>query len=311
MSAPVRETAPLPRYPGLPDPRTIEVNGLDTWYAEQGAGIPVVFVYGGNFGSPESAPGAYAWDLAVDGLSRRFRTIVYDKPAQGFTAAPVKDEDYTMETVVEHLIGFIEALGLPPVHLVGHSRGGYVVTRATLLRQDLVRSLTIVNSGTLSPGIGTNEVILARPPHPPYSRESIRWVYEQYCHDRTAVTDAWVEQSYEILTRPEYRQSVERIQRNLLLPTQFLPGLARDKRETLQWLSDGRLQRPCQIVWGRDDRTAHPDRGHELFRTVSANERRTVLNIVDKSGHFPYREHPLWFNDTVGAFIEEAGYDRS
>jgi 2-hydroxy-6-oxonona-2,4-dienedioate hydrolase len=296
-------------YPGLPVGQTITVNGLETWYAEQGSGVPVVFVYGGNFGTPESAPGAYAWDLTVDGLSRSFRTIVYDKPAQGLTGNPIDDQAYTMQTVVEHLIGFIEALGLPPVHLVGHSRGGYVVTRATLLRQDLVRSLTIVNSGTLSPGIGTNEVVLARPPEAPWTRESIRWVYEHYCHRAEAVTDAWVERSYEILQRPEYRQAVRRIQERRLLPNLFLPALAREKRETLTWLAEGRLQRPVQIVWGRDDRTARLGRGHELFRTLSAHERRVVLDVVDKCGHFPYREHPLWFNDVVGSFIEEAGYE--
>jgi pimeloyl-ACP methyl ester carboxylesterase len=301
--------APLPGYPGLPEGRSIEVDGLATWYAEQGTGIPVVLVYGGNFGTPESAPGAYAWDLAVDGLSPSFRTIVYDKPAQGLTAAPATDEAYTMATVVDHLIGLIEALGLPPVHLVGHSRGGYVVTRATLLRPDLVRSVTIVNSGTLSPGIGTNEVELGRPPVPSWTRESIRWVYEHYCHRREAVTDEWVERSYELLIRPEYRAAVKRIQERRLLPTLFLPSLARDKRETLTWLAEGRLQRPVQLVWGRDDRTARLERGHELFRTLSAHERRVVLNVVDKCGHFPYREHPLWFNDVVGSFIEEAGYE--
>ncbi|MDO8212061.1 alpha/beta fold hydrolase [Conexibacter sp. CPCC 206217] len=304
------QSAALPSYPGMPAARSIDVGGIDTWYTEAGSGTPVVFVYGGNFGTPESAPGAYAWDLAVDALSGSFRTIAYDKPAQGFSGNPADDADFTMAKVVEHLIGFVEALRLPPVHLVGHSRGGYVVTRTTLLRQDLVRSLTIVNSGTLSPGVGTNEVVLARPPHPPYTRESIRWVYESYCHDRRAVTDEWVERSFELVNRDAYREAVERIRRGKLLPTQFLPQLAIDKRETLTWLAEGRLQRPCQIVWGRNDRTAHRERGHELFRTIAANERRTVLNIVDKSGHFPYREHPAWFNDTVGRFIEEAGYDR-
>jgi pimeloyl-ACP methyl ester carboxylesterase len=300
----------LPAYAGMPAGRSIDVGGIDTWYVELGSGPPVVFVYGGNFGSADSASGAFTWDLAIEALSGSFRTIAYDKPAQGYSSAPADDADFTMAKVVEHLIGFIEALGLPPVHLVGHSRGAYAVTRATLLRQDLVRSLTIVNTGTLSPGIGTNEVVLARPPHPPYTREAVRWVYENYCHERGAITDEWVERAFGVLSRDDYRAAVQRIRRGRLLPAQFLPQLAQDKRETLTWLAEGRLQRPCQIVWGRDDRTAQLSRGYELFHTISAFERRTVLNVVDKCGHFPFREHAAWFNDTVGRFIEEAGYDR-
>jgi 2-hydroxy-6-oxonona-2,4-dienedioate hydrolase len=298
-------------YVGMPPARWIDVGGIRTWYAEQGTGQPVVFVYGGNFGTTESQGGAYAWDKQLPVLGERFRAIAYDKPGQGLSGAPPDDGDFTMAGVVDHLIGFIEALDLPPVHLVGHSRGGYVVTRASLLRQDLVRSLTIVNSGTLGPGVSMNESVLSRPPHPSFTRESVRWVYEHYCHDPRSVTDDWVEQSYAVLTSENHRAAVERIARGRLLATQFLPGLARDKRETLAWLEEGRLQRPTQIIWGRTDRTAVLQRGHELFALVSAHERRTAFSVVDKCGHFPYREHPRWFNDTVGRFIEEAGYERA
>ena len=60
-----------------------------------------------------------------------------------------------MQAVVRHAAGFIRALGLPPVHIVGHSRGAYAAIRLTLENHDLVRSVTIVNTGTLSPGVGT------------------------------------------------------------------------------------------------------------------------------------------------------------
>lgn len=298
-------------YSTMPPGRFIEVDGIRTWYAEQGSGQPVVFVYGGNFGTSESQGGAYAWDKQMGALGERFRTIAYDKPGQGLSAAPDDDAGFTMARVVSHLIAFIEALGLPPVHLVGHSRGGYVVTRATLLRQDLVRSLTIVNSGTLGPGVSMNESVLSRPPHAPFTRESVRWVYENYCHDPRSVTDDWVEHSYAVLTSDAHRAAVGRIASGRLLATRFLPGLARDKRETITWLGEGRLQRPTQIVWGRTDRTAVLQRGHELFALISAHERRTAYSVVDKCGHFPYREHPRWFNETVGRFVEEAGYERA
>ena len=85
--------------------------------------------------------------------------IALDKVGQGHTGNPLND-DYTMQAVVDHAATFLKALGLPPVHLVGHSRGGFAATRLTLQHQHLVRSLTIINSGTLMPRVGTNEVVL-------------------------------------------------------------------------------------------------------------------------------------------------------
>jgi 2-hydroxy-6-oxonona-2,4-dienedioate hydrolase len=298
-------------YAGMPPGLRIEVSGVDTWYAENGSGPAVIFVYGGNFGTRDSQAGAFAWEHQLASLSDTFRTIAYDKPGQGWTPAPRNDDDYTMDFVVRHLIGFIEALALPHVHLVGHSRGGYIATRATLLRPDLVKTLTIVNSGTLSPGVSMNESVLARNPHPPFTRAAVRWVYEGYCHDPVTVTDAWVERAYNVLTAPAHRATVERIHRRQLLASRFLPCLEDDKRETLGWLREGRLQRPTQIVWGRNDATAVLDRGFELFELLSSHERRTAFTVVDKCGHFPYREHPAWFNETVRWFIAEAGYDHA
>ncbi len=55
--------------------------------------------------------------------------IAFDKLGQGYTDNPKSDADYTMHAIVQHAIAFLDKLGKKPYHLVGHSRGGYVVTR--------------------------------------------------------------------------------------------------------------------------------------------------------------------------------------
>ena len=178
--------------PRMPGPKWVDVNGARTCYYEAGSGEPVLFIYGGSAGVAESAECAGTWNLNLLPLAARFRAIAYDKLGQGYTDNPSRDEDYTIGAVVQHAAGFITGLGLPPVHVVGHSRGGYAATRLTLERPDLIQSLTIVNSSTLSPGVGTNEVVLAGCPYAPYSRESARWIYEHYCFSKASVTDEWV-----------------------------------------------------------------------------------------------------------------------
>jgi pimeloyl-ACP methyl ester carboxylesterase len=286
----------------LPEGKWLDVNGVRTRYYDAGLGEPIVFIYGGNFGTADSASSAYTWSENFRALSKRFRVVAFDKRGQGFTDNPPRD-DYTMRAVVRHARDFIRALDLGPVHLVGHSRGGYAAMRVALDDHDVAKSLTIVNSGTLSPGVGTNEVILSRPPFARGTRECVRWVYESYSFSPSVVTEEWVDAVMETLALPKYQESIAKMEGAKLGTRLFLPELARQKRETLQWIADGRLQRPVQIVWGFNDRTAVIDRGIELFQLLMAHERRTQFHVINQSGHFPFREHPDRFNSLLAGFV--------
>ena len=287
----------------LPQGRWIEADGLRTRYYEAGLGEPIVFLYGGNFGTADSASSAYTWSRQLGPLSERFRAIVFDKAGQGETDNP-KNDEYTMRAVVRHAGAFLRAMKLEGVHLVGHSRGGYAATRVALENHDLVKSLTVVNSGTLSPGIGTNEVVLAKPPYPAGTRECVRWVYQSYSFNPEVVTEEWVDAVMATLALPKYQESVRKMGAEKLGTKLFLPELAREKRETLQWIAEGRLQRPVQVVWGFDDRTAVIDRGIELYNLFAKCEPRALFHVINQSGHFPFREHPERFNALMRRWIE-------
>ena len=85
-------------------------------------------------------------------LAERYRVIAMHKLGQGYTGNPKSNADYTMAATVKHAAGLLQALRLNNVHVIGHSRGGYVVARLTLDHPELVRSCTIIDSGTLAPG---------------------------------------------------------------------------------------------------------------------------------------------------------------
>lgn len=286
----------------LPAGRWIDVEGVPTRYHEAGSGQPLVLIYGGNFGSADSASSAYTWAVNFAELSRHFRVIAPDKLGQGETGNPLHDGDYTMAAVVRHLAGFLRALQLPAAHVVGHSRGGYAATRLTLEHHELVRSLTIVNSGTLSPGVGLNEVVLCNPPYPKGTHDCARWIYENYCHRTSAVTRHWIDAVVRTMAQEKYQESVQKMTVEGLNDGLFLPELARQKRETLQWVREGRLQRPAQVIWGFNDRTALLERGLELFQMIADHDRCTQLHVINESGHFPFREQPAQFNALLTGF---------
>lgn len=293
-----------PASAAFPPRQFVDVGGIRTAYHDLGGGAEtIVFIYGGNFGGAEASSSAAVWSMNAVPLSAKYRVVVPDKIGQGYTGVPQRDEDYVMSRVVRHIADFIRVKELAPVHIVGHSRGGFASARVAMEFPELVRSLTIVSSGTLSPGVGTNEVTLANPPYKPFTRESARWVYENYCHKPETVTEEWIDVVMDVLAQPEYRKGVTKMVDERLGARLFLPDLARYKRETLAWINEGRLQRPTQIIWGFNDRTVVAERGVEMFNMISAHERCTTLNLVNEAGHFVYREHPQRFNALLDGFV--------
>jgi pimeloyl-ACP methyl ester carboxylesterase len=101
----------------------VDVAGIGTNYHEHGrttdAQPPVLLLHG-------SGPGVSAWAnwrSVLPGLSEHRRVLAPDIAGFGYTDRP-HDFTYTRENWVEHLLGFLDALDLQTVSLVGNSFGG-------------------------------------------------------------------------------------------------------------------------------------------------------------------------------------------
>ena len=177
----------------MTEPKFVDVDGIRTRYFDKGSGEVLLLVHGSHMGTPDACESAIDWEFNFDVLAERFRVIAMDKLGQGYTGNPKSDADYTMAATVKHAAGLLQALGLKNVHVIGHSRGGYVVTRLTLDHPELVRSCVIVDSGTLAPGPSKTEFIMANAPKPRLSRESQRWCIEHYSFRPKHITQNWLD----------------------------------------------------------------------------------------------------------------------
>ncbi|UKJ07162.1 alpha/beta fold hydrolase [Solitalea lacus] len=116
--------------------KQITVNGVTLHYVEQGKGIPIILVHG--------AIGDYrTWEGQMNALSKNHRVIAYSRRYAYPNDTTDHSKGYSVAINAEDLIAFIKALKLGPVHLVGHSYGGYTALITAIKHPELVRSLTL------------------------------------------------------------------------------------------------------------------------------------------------------------------------
>src|SRR6266540_3860416 len=117
---------------------TATVNGVDLAYVEQGQGEPVLFIHGGV--------GDYrAWDQQMDAFGAGYRAIALS--CRGYWPNPKlrPDESITLDTFVDDLAKFVQALDAGPVHLVGHSSpGGFGSLRLASRHPEFLRTLVLL-----------------------------------------------------------------------------------------------------------------------------------------------------------------------
>lgn len=121
----------------IPEVKSVFINGDSIHYIDIGQGDPVVLVHG--------SLGDYrTWEAQMDTFARNHRVIAYSRRHAYPNKQMINDSsDYSVTIHAKDLEGFLKALNLGPVHLVGHSFGAFTALLATMQHPHLVRSLTL------------------------------------------------------------------------------------------------------------------------------------------------------------------------
>src|SRR5690606_34609601 len=242
----------------------------------------------------------------VEACGATRQAISVDRLGHGFTDNP-PDHDlsgWTMAGSVAHFIRFLEELGAGPYHLVGQSRGGYVVTRTTLERPDLVRSLTIGDSNTVAPGGARNEGIHLRNPHPAGSIEAMEFTTNLYYFDPSTLSRELAQKKLDLLATPKIRAAIKRMGPGGYRVKHYLPGLLKDREELFMRLRSEPLKRRVQIIWAFNDPTAPIEMGYNLFELISLHQPHCSMHVVNQSGHSAYRERFQPFMRVLSTHLE-------
>jgi 3-oxoadipate enol-lactonase len=114
------------------------VNGTRLYVEDTGGKGPAVLFAHGLLYS------CRMWDAQVAALRSRFRCISFDFRGQG--QSEVAQGGYDMDNLAMDAEALIRALGVAPVHFVGHSMGGFVGMRVAARHPELLQSLSLLDT---------------------------------------------------------------------------------------------------------------------------------------------------------------------
>jgi pimeloyl-ACP methyl ester carboxylesterase len=119
---------------------TVDVEGVKLSYTKGGEGQAVVFVHG-------IPTDMRAWNAQVAPFSKKYRVITYSRRHAQPNINEGKLIDSTIENNTKDLEGLIKQAVSPPVHLIGHSYGGFIAAYLALKSPELIRKLVLIEPG--------------------------------------------------------------------------------------------------------------------------------------------------------------------
>lgn len=269
----------------------IVAGGIRTNYLAEGAGRPVVLVHG-------SGPGvtAYAnWRLTIPALAKHLRVLAPDMVGFGFSERP-EAVAYRLETWVDQLLGFLDALELPSASIVGNSFGGAIALRLAARRPERVDRLVLMGSVgvpfRLTEGEGLDAVWGYEP-----SLENMRALLDVFAYSRELVSDELAEVRYRASVQPGFQEAFATM---FPAPRQRWVDAMVTPDEEIR-----RLPHETLIVHGREDRVIPLANSLRLLELIPAAQ----LHVFGHCGHWTQIERADAFGDLLAGFLTASPSD--
>jgi pimeloyl-ACP methyl ester carboxylesterase len=266
-----------------------EVDGLSLHYVVEGRGPATIVLLHGLGGFAES------WRKTIAALAPRATVYALDLP--GFGQSTKATGPYRLQYFARALHGFMDAMGVGQVSLVGHSLGGAVAVTYALTHPVRVERMALI--GSVVPGFPYQFSLPARIAALPVLGELAALcgcaplfkasIARCFATPLPAEVDFLVDSFYAVRTTPEARAA-------------FLATLRHVRADLTEHLHGYRralatLDLPMILIHGRDDRVVAPSH----CAAAASSLARASVKWLERCGHFPHIEHA----DTVNAWLAE------
>jgi 2-hydroxymuconate-semialdehyde hydrolase len=268
--------------------KTIEVAGVKTNYHEAGSGPSVILIHG-------SGPGVSAWanwQFAIPYLAEKLHVFAYDQLGFGYTD-PTPDQVYTLERWTNHLLSFMQAVGIERAHLVGNSMGASVALAAAITHPEVTDRLVLMGPMgvrfSLKKGEGLDAVWGYTP-----SVANMRRLIDIFAYNpQRFPTDQLAEMRYEASVRPGAQEAF----------SSMFPEPRQQQVDALAAYEDrlSEIKNQTLLIHGREDRVIPLETSLKLLNLID----NAQLHVFGHCGHWTQLEPRDQFNRLVRDFLTE------
>jgi pimeloyl-ACP methyl ester carboxylesterase len=268
--------------------KSIEVGGVKTNYHEAGSGPPVILIHG-------SGPGVSAWanwQFAIPYLAQKLHVFAYDQVGFGYTD-PAPGQHYSLELWTNHLLSFMQAVGIKRAHLVGNSMGASVALAAAITHPEVTDRLVLMGPMgvrfSLKKGEGLDAVWGYTP-----SVANMRRLIDIFAYNpQRFPTDQLAEMRYEASIRPGAQEAF----------SSMFPEPRQQQVDALAAYEDrlSEIKNQTLLIHGREDRVIPLETSLKLLHLID----NAQLHVFGHCGHWTQLEPRDQFNRLVRDFLTE------
>jgi len=286
----------------------VRVGDVGLYYEEMGSGEPVVLVHG--------VPTDHrAWAAQMGPLSAEHRALAVSRRYATPNARQGDLLDSTVQNNAADVLGLIRDLSISPVHLIGHSYGGFVSAIIAEEHPEVVRSLVLVEpavSSMLLPDPESRGQMLALLIRSPSVALAARRFQAKSLYPSLRSLDGGdiqkaVEQIVDGLQdRPGAFDQLPREVREMMLENGRTVGELRTRFPRFTRVEASRVACETLIVSGESS----PLWLRQIAAMLGRSIPKARLETIPGTAHFPHLENPQEFNRRLLVFLKGNGKPR-
>jgi len=280
----------------LDSPRVTRVGETNVAWTELGSGPPLLCLHG--LGDSHRT-----WRRILPLLAPHRRLILPDLPGHGLSGRP--DAPYTLAWYSQTMHGFLDALGLESVSVLGHSYGGGVAQWMVLDARERIERLVLVAPGGLGRRVGIGMRLAAFPVLGPLITPLAMRVGTRVMM-RVAAGELGSPEPEEI-DRLAWMNSAPGSGRAFTRTVAGAVDLFGQYLHTWDRIHEVASLPPLMLHWGDRDRVIPVAHGFAARERLEGVE----LLVYPGVGHFPHLDQPELFASKARGFLEESRPARS